>query len=327
LQPDRQWSLGGYRYGFNGQEHTSEVGDNNYTAQFWEYDSRTGRRWNLDPKPIDGVSQYSTFYSNPIRYSDRLGDTLSGINNASATEQKNIIHTVFNQQNRVKALFQLGADGKTFNQIKRDAFLDALDAESSSISGELRDIAWGYFNVVNQSNLYEISFLQSTDASPAVGLDSVKHASYISFINSNLPTMGDFDRLLGRQATLPTNNHKYLVIQTSDINPMLNDYVRWGKYVPQASSKIANNIHELLGHAWPYSLGVATADAIESIQMENIYYRAIGHPQRDGTDHQNGVLLNSNIGASTPVQLNGNRERRLSVKDRDGINLFLYEKY
>jgi hypothetical protein len=40
-----------YRYGFNGQEKSIEINSdgNSYTAQFWEYDSRSGRRWNLDP--------------------------------------------------------------------------------------------------------------------------------------------------------------------------------------------------------------------------------------------------------------------------------------
>ena len=40
-----------YRYGFNGQEKDNEVyGEgNSYTAEFWEYDPRLGRRWNCDP--------------------------------------------------------------------------------------------------------------------------------------------------------------------------------------------------------------------------------------------------------------------------------------
>jgi hypothetical protein len=47
-----------------------------YTAEFWQYDSRIGRRWNLDPKPNPAISQYATFALNPIWYSDVLGDTL-----------------------------------------------------------------------------------------------------------------------------------------------------------------------------------------------------------------------------------------------------------
>jgi hypothetical protein len=67
--------FGSYRYGFNGQERSSEVGDNNYTAQFWEYDSRTGRRWNLDSKPVIGTSEYSVFLNSPLSICDPLGDT------------------------------------------------------------------------------------------------------------------------------------------------------------------------------------------------------------------------------------------------------------
>ncbi|MFX1705337.1 hypothetical protein PV783_15340 [Chitinophaga sp. CC14] len=65
-----------YRYGFNGQEKSDEIkGEgNSYTAQFWEYDPRIGRRWNLDPKPTTGVSDYSVFYNSPILFSDVLGN-------------------------------------------------------------------------------------------------------------------------------------------------------------------------------------------------------------------------------------------------------------
>lgn len=67
----------GYRYGFNGQEKSSELnGDGNlYTAQFWEYDARIVRRWNLDPRSSVGISPYSAFGGNPILNSDPFGDT------------------------------------------------------------------------------------------------------------------------------------------------------------------------------------------------------------------------------------------------------------
>ena len=44
------------------------------TAEFWEYDSRTGRRWNLDPIIKPNISQYATFDNNPIFYVDVKGD-------------------------------------------------------------------------------------------------------------------------------------------------------------------------------------------------------------------------------------------------------------
>ncbi|RYY48376.1 MAG: hypothetical protein EOO06_10400 [Chitinophagaceae bacterium] len=64
-----------YRYGFNGQERDSEIGEDSYGALYWEYDSRIGRRLNLDPKGTPALSYYTTFANNPIRFCDPLGDT------------------------------------------------------------------------------------------------------------------------------------------------------------------------------------------------------------------------------------------------------------
>ncbi|WP_290711350.1 hypothetical protein, partial [Flavihumibacter sp. CACIAM 22H1] len=51
LMPGRQVNVTDYRYGFNGQEMSNEINGvgNSYTAEFWEYDPRLGRRWNIDP--------------------------------------------------------------------------------------------------------------------------------------------------------------------------------------------------------------------------------------------------------------------------------------
>jgi RHS repeat-associated protein len=69
---------GDYGYGFNGQEKDDEISGagNSYTAMFWQYDSRLGRRWNLDPKPNHSISQYATFGNNPILFNDPNGDTI-----------------------------------------------------------------------------------------------------------------------------------------------------------------------------------------------------------------------------------------------------------
>jgi hypothetical protein len=47
---------------------------NHNTAQFWEYDTRTARRWNLDPKPNSWESYYSILANSPINHKDVLGD-------------------------------------------------------------------------------------------------------------------------------------------------------------------------------------------------------------------------------------------------------------
>jgi RHS repeat-associated protein len=89
--PGRKYSQpnSNYRYGFNGQEKSTEIGEI-YTAEFWEYDPRIGRRWNIDPVTNPSESPYSCLSNNPISIIDpdgstplphkvKKGETLSGI--------------------------------------------------------------------------------------------------------------------------------------------------------------------------------------------------------------------------------------------------------
>jgi RHS repeat-associated protein len=72
------YAFSGYRYGFNGQEKDNEVAGsgNSYTAEFWQYDPRLGRRFNIDPKPNPTISVYACFANNPIVFTDPNGDTV-----------------------------------------------------------------------------------------------------------------------------------------------------------------------------------------------------------------------------------------------------------
>jgi hypothetical protein len=67
---------GAYRYGFNGQEKVDEIAGvgNHNTALFWEYDTRLGRRWNVDPVDQEYQSPYSVLNNNPLLYLDFNGD-------------------------------------------------------------------------------------------------------------------------------------------------------------------------------------------------------------------------------------------------------------
>ena len=67
--------MGGYRYFFNGQEADNEVLGEwvSLSAEFWQYDSRLGRRWNVDPVFKEYESPYACFSGNPVRFADRYG--------------------------------------------------------------------------------------------------------------------------------------------------------------------------------------------------------------------------------------------------------------
>ena len=67
----------GYRYGFNGQEKDDEIYGQgaSYTAEFWQYDARLGRRWNGEPmiSEFPWMSYYACFANNPIWFTDPDG--------------------------------------------------------------------------------------------------------------------------------------------------------------------------------------------------------------------------------------------------------------
>jgi hypothetical protein len=66
------------------------------TATFWEYDSRIGRRWNLDTKPNTSISPYACFANNPITFSDIYGDTLR-VESESLEVMNNMVNSVATQ--------------------------------------------------------------------------------------------------------------------------------------------------------------------------------------------------------------------------------------
>jgi len=55
---------------------------------FWEYATRTGRRWEPDPKPITALSVYSTFNNNPILNKDPEGDLFFNTFGSSSAQRK-----------------------------------------------------------------------------------------------------------------------------------------------------------------------------------------------------------------------------------------------
>ena len=64
-----------YRYSMNGQEKDKELFEGAMSAEYWEYDARTGRRWNTDPIYNPWESMYACFRNNPILYVDIKGNT------------------------------------------------------------------------------------------------------------------------------------------------------------------------------------------------------------------------------------------------------------
>jgi hypothetical protein len=96
--PGRSYNANSYRYGgAGGQEKVDEISGvgNHYTAAYWEYDPRLGKRWNTDPVFQPWQSPYATFNNNPIYYIDPDGRVaLGAIANKIGSFFKNIYNKV-----------------------------------------------------------------------------------------------------------------------------------------------------------------------------------------------------------------------------------------
>jgi RHS repeat-associated protein len=78
LKPSRNASTSNYRFGFGGHEKDDDVksvAGSHLSFGDYGYDTRLGRRWNIDPKynKIPGISPYSYALNNPIILKDPDG--------------------------------------------------------------------------------------------------------------------------------------------------------------------------------------------------------------------------------------------------------------
>jgi len=66
-----------YKFSMNTQEKEPELGEGVTSAEFWMYDGKLGRRWNVDPKCIVNYSPFACLNNNPIWFVDIKGDSVN----------------------------------------------------------------------------------------------------------------------------------------------------------------------------------------------------------------------------------------------------------
>ncbi|WEK34074.1 MAG: hypothetical protein P0Y53_16425 [Candidatus Pseudobacter hemicellulosilyticus] len=144
-------SEGGYRFGFNGQEMNNEIKGvgNSYTAAFWEYDPRIGRRWNVDPRPTTGLSQYSAFSNSPIQFMDRLGDTTAP-SSRSIVGQKGFIDLA---KYKPSALKYEGNALNVANAVVNNFILAPIGRRAIDGIDALGNPGWALYNINDGINL------------------------------------------------------------------------------------------------------------------------------------------------------------------------------
>lgn len=146
-----------YKYGFNTQERENEIyGEgNSFSAEFWQYDGRLCRRWNVDPKPNTSFTNYGCFSNNPIWFVDLSGDTIKFANDASQDFKKRIneyITKLKTTEEGKKVLTRLETSTKIYtisevSEIIDSKFISTQDANKKFTgNGEIK-IGSGYLYI------------------------------------------------------------------------------------------------------------------------------------------------------------------------------------
>jgi hypothetical protein len=138
----------GYRYSFNGQERDDEIAGagNIMTAEFWEYDTRLGRRFNIDPRHFAWESPYSVMGDNPIVNSDIKGDKWKNGHEKEKKDaegkvkesQENLDNKQKNFNDKYKDVDPTSLKGKLRKEYKSD--LKEVDKARDKLSGAMYEL-------------------------------------------------------------------------------------------------------------------------------------------------------------------------------------------
>ena len=141
---NRSFASSEYRFGFNTQEKSTELGEDSYTTEFWQYDSRNARRWNNDPRPNTSISVYAAFAGNPIWFSDVKGDSVELIigkgytKNGKEHPYGHVALRVFNAKEGYDIIYDFGRYGAVhFTQITGDGILNVYTNPKNYLRSEM----------------------------------------------------------------------------------------------------------------------------------------------------------------------------------------------
>jgi RHS repeat-associated protein len=223
----RVFSSGTYRFGFNGQEKDDEIyGEGNtYSAEFWEYDARVGRRWNVDPKAFDAPSwsPYRTLFNNPIFWIDKLGlfedeygvDKNGNITLLKKTDDKTDKIFVLDDKNKKVDLDNNGNSNNDYVEVKDKSLLPALSKKHNGIrvvngsqkSDDLMklflffadntDVEWRFDRYLNgKKNNYALGTVHSTEQGPTTTQMGFEQSKMVASVHNHPKDVAD-DWIIG----------------------------------------------------------------------------------------------------------------------------------
>ncbi len=145
------------------------------TAEFWEYDTRIGRRWNLDPKPQFRVSDYAAFADNPVWKNDLLGNVVKVTSEVSKIVDEGLKSTV-SEAASVVAYKPNDNDPKEGMLTFDDNAYEKLD--KSKLNKNQLAILDRYKIMIRRPEILDVKLVENSDPIPGhIGRNGEKNAS------------------------------------------------------------------------------------------------------------------------------------------------------
>jgi len=245
-QDGRSYNANDYRYSFNTQEKTLEIASDgsHTTAEFWEYSGKTGRRWNMDPKPVFGISNYAAFQGNPIKFNDIKGDTIKTTQEGNDIIQEGLTATL-GQNN------PFGYDAVNGIITVDNSFdISSYNTEQLEVFNNMKSVVEHTTEVTVDIVNHDEPFKQNKDAIP----NSLVGRGYGQ-------TLSNYD--LDESTTA--------IIVKIVRNPT--DQIKWGKPDREASPawrRGSNALHEIGGHSYLFLQNIHDPEnSLKTEQFEN----------------------------------------------------------
>ena len=261
------------------------------SAEFWQYDSRLGRRWNVDPVFKEYESPYACFVGNPVWYMDSSGDTVIAYNNDRVT--KKYMKRYFKEHFGTSKMFRFSTKGVLWvKQKQMDCFLERANEHQQLLLNGLVETITTETKV--QVKIEKTNVNVCFGRIPIIGYSDNGNPIYGEPKQTVIPTpkYGGggtlFSQMLGTyiigisdkvaSETLCTTGLKTLGIP--------NKYFSFNKFTGSASSTF---FHELLDEFLNYHVkNIITPESapIDEVQYQNAALQNQKLPKRDGKDHE-----------------------------------------
>ncbi|MCO5254176.1 MAG: hypothetical protein M9892_07435 [Bacteroidetes bacterium] len=205
-----------YSFGMNTQEKEDDVFEGAYSAEYWMYDSRLGRRWNNDPRPNPSISVYACFRNNPIWFSDIYGDSIdvkfnqvldddgnpTGVINVEVTYTGKVLNNSSEEVDMSKVISGIESEFKRIIENKNIEFGNGITWNITSVNVNMELVT--SMDEVNPSDhlLVFVDEVHSSKQGNAIGIASLKgkiaytEMSGFTPLNCNSKFQPNYDQLI-----------------------------------------------------------------------------------------------------------------------------------